>query len=467
MQTPGPGGAAHTRRGKMRRIVVSLLKGGVAKSETAVSLAHGLSMKGLRVLLVDTDVQAQCNDMLGLDPKRGLADVIAGWTSPEAAMAEARENLFLLAGGNELAAVKMEIARREMAPEAVLDEALSTLEDDFDAMVIDTAPGWDTLLVNALYASREVLSPVSMEPMALTGLIRFEERLAIIQKYNPRLALRWVVPTFVDGRVRKTGEIMAQLSERYGERLAPPIKYSVKLSEAPAFGKTIYEHDPKGAAAACYQQLTERVLADLMADAQPEARPRLRPEFRPFQPSPAPVSPTPPDEPVILETPAKSEPAFTPAPEVIATSAAPPRPPATPAPSAAAVPMAKASTLELVRPAAQEPAPEPAPAERPLAPWGGKAVQGLRARLEGQQQPGQPAVDATPERPVLAGGRGPAERPAAVSSPFSEVVHLEALAVAGETGVHAASAEESPTDYGLMDRAIKEIRERLGKYGRS
>jgi cellulose biosynthesis protein BcsQ len=104
--------AARGGRGKMRRIVVSLLKGGVAKSETAVSLAHGMARQGLRVLLVDTDVQAQCNDMLGVDPRRGLADVIAGWTSPAAALAEARENLFLLAGGNDLAAVKMEIARR-------------------------------------------------------------------------------------------------------------------------------------------------------------------------------------------------------------------------------------------------------------------------------------------------------------------------------------------------------------------
>lgn len=247
---------------RTRRIVVSLLKGGVAKSETAVSLAHGMAKAGLRVLLVDTDVQAQCNDMLGVQPTKGLADVISGWTNAQEALFPARDNLWLLAGGNDLAAVKMEIARREMAPEAVLDETLAQYEGQFDAMVIDTAPGWDTLLVNALYCSREVLSPVSMEPVALSGLIRFEERLEIIKKYNKELTLKWIVPTFVDGRVKKSGEILGQLRERYGDLVATPIKYSVKLSEAPAFGKTIYEYDPKGPGAKAYQKLTERVMKD-------------------------------------------------------------------------------------------------------------------------------------------------------------------------------------------------------------
>ena len=247
---------------RTRRIVVSLLKGGVAKSETAVNLAHGMAKAGLRVLLVDTDVQAQCNDMLGATPTKGLADVISGWTNAQGGLFQARDNLWLLAGGNDLAAVKMEIARREMAPEAVLDETLAQYEGQFDAMVIDTAPGWDTLLVNALYCSREVLSPVSMEPVALSGLIRFEERLEIIKKYNKDLALKWIVPTFVDGRVKKSGEILGQLRERYGDMVATPIKYSVKLSEAPAFGKTIYEYDPKGPGAQAYQELTQRVMKD-------------------------------------------------------------------------------------------------------------------------------------------------------------------------------------------------------------
>ena len=251
--------------GGMARIVVSLLKGGVAKSQTAVSLAHGLSLAGYKVLLVDTDVQAQCSDMLGVSPGKGLAQVVSGLCRPLDAVFEARENLWLLAGGTELAGVKMEIARREMAPEQVLSDTMEHYAGGFDVMIMDTAPGWDTLLVNALYCCREVLSPVSMEPMALNGLIRFQERLSIIQKYNPQLKLRWIVPTFVDGRVKKTGEIMGQLQERFGPLLTGPIKYSVKLSEGTAFGKTIFEHDPKGVGAAGYQALVDLVVSQCLA----------------------------------------------------------------------------------------------------------------------------------------------------------------------------------------------------------
>ncbi|MCF8031611.1 MAG: AAA family ATPase [Desulfarculaceae bacterium] len=310
----------------MRRIVVSLLKGGVAKSETAVSLAHGLARKGCRVLLVDTDVQAQCNDMLGVEPEQGLAEVIAGWADPLEALVEARENLHLLAGGVPLAGVKMEIARREMAPEAVLDEALSPYEEHFDLMIMDTAPGWDTLLVNALYCSREVISPVSMEPVALKGLRRFEERLGVIQKYNPSLTLKWIVPTFVDGRVKKTAHIMEQLTAEFGDRLTDPIRYSVKLSEAPEYGRTIFEHDPRGAGAKGYQALVERVLREapagesLFLDEQSEPGPlSSRATARPTPeepPAPAPeIRPVPEPEPEPL-----------PAPSFQAQEAAPPAP---------------------------------------------------------------------------------------------------------------------------------------------
>jgi chromosome partitioning protein len=245
-----------------RCIAVSLLKGGVAKTGTSVHLAHGLAQLGKQVLLVDTDVQAQCGEMLGCQPDKGLAQVICGLCEPFQGLVQARENLFLLAGGNDLAGVKLEIGRREIAPEAVLSETLKPYLNDFDYIIFDTAPGWDTLLVNALYAVDDVLAPVSMEPMAVSGLKRFEERLSVIQKYNSHLKLRWVVPTFVDRRVRKSANILRQLMEEYGAKVAPPVMYSSKLSETTALGRTIYESDPLGTGARDYMRLSQRVLKD-------------------------------------------------------------------------------------------------------------------------------------------------------------------------------------------------------------
>ncbi|MCB2186439.1 MAG: ParA family protein [Deltaproteobacteria bacterium] len=372
----------------MRRIVVSLLKGGVAKSETAVHLAHGLALKGFRVLLVDTDVQAQCSDMLGCYPEKGLAEVIAGWSDPLGALAETRENLWLLAGGTDLAGVKMEIARRELAPEAVLAETLAKYDGSFHVMILDTAPGWDTLLVNALYCCQDVLSPVSMEPMALKGLSRFEERLGVIQKYNPGLSLRWVVPTFVDGRVKKSGEILEQLRERYGDKLAPQIKYSVKLSEATAFGKTIFEHEPKGAGAKSYQKLVDRVAVDCLAGVEPQAT---------VQPPPAPRKKS---GRAALASPAPA------APEPVAAE-----PPAAAA-DAAAAPLPAPATEE--KPAlAVAPLPAPATEEKPAlaaAPWA----------PEPREEPAEPPAESSP-REAAALDRPPAAVAAAPEGPSASV----------------------------------------------
>ncbi|MBU4566754.1 MAG: AAA family ATPase [Desulfarculus sp.] len=384
----------------MRRIVVSLLKGGVAKSETAVSLAHGLALKGHKVLLVDTDVQAQCNDMLGVEPEKGLAELIAGWASPEEALAQARENLWLLAGGVPLAGVKMEIARREMAPEAVLDEILSCYEDQFDVMVMDTAPGWDTLLVNALYCSREVISPVSMEPVALKGLRRFEERLGVIQKYQPALSLKWIVPTFVDGRVKKTAHIMEQLQAEFGDRLTESIRYSVKLSEAPEFGKTIFEHDPRGAGAKGYRALVERVLRDapvsetFIMPSKIEQAPPPPVTVRPPEPAPQPQEPEPLPEAAVA---AQKEVAEPPAPSIEPEPPAPYRQPVIPPQAQPWVVPAAAAAPPLEEPASWEPSPpvmEEAPVvERPevraqgLEPPAGEVTQETSASLGAEDFP--------------------------------------------------------------------------------
>ncbi|MBU4276565.1 MAG: AAA family ATPase [Proteobacteria bacterium] len=374
----------------MRRIVVSLLKGGVAKSETAVSLAHGLALKGHKVLLVDTDVQAQCNDMLGVEPEKGLAELIAGWASPEEALAQARENLWLLAGGVPLAGVKMEIARREMAPEAVLDETLSCYEDQFDVMVMDTAPGWDTLLVNALYCSREVISPVSMEPVALKGLRRFEERLGVIQKYQPALALKWIVPTFVDGRVKKTAHIMEQLQAEFGDRLTDSIRYSVKLSEAPEFGKTIFEHDPRGAGAKGYRALVERVLRDAPMNETFIMPPKIE------QAAPPPINVSPPEPAPQFQEPKPLPEAAVPAPSVEPPAPLQPSPPV----------MEEAPLLE--RPEAQAQGLTPPAREavqEPPVSFGGEALpqetkRPLAARLA-RQESREPEEEAPkPERKV-------------------------------------------------------------------
>ena len=82
--------------------------------------------------------------------------------------------------------------------------------------------------------------------------------MASIQRYHAELTFKYIVPTFLDGRVKKSQEILEQLRAYYEPQLCPPIRYSVRLSEAPGYGQTIYEYAPDSPGAMDYQQLTER-----------------------------------------------------------------------------------------------------------------------------------------------------------------------------------------------------------------
>jgi len=246
----------------MRKIVVALSKGGVGKTTTAINLAAGLARRGKRVLLVDMDTQGQVAKALGLEPRVGLAEVMAGELLPDEAVMEAREGLGLLAGGRSLAALKRDIARKDFGGERSLAEALSPLDGGYDQVIVDTAPAWDVLMVNALFYGDEVLIPVALEVLALQGLVDFARALGPIQKYHQNLALRYVLPTFMDRRVKKSDEIHHQLVRHYGDLVCEPIRYNVRLSEAPGYGQTIYEYSPTSAGAQDYMKLTERVLQD-------------------------------------------------------------------------------------------------------------------------------------------------------------------------------------------------------------
>jgi chromosome partitioning protein len=246
----------------MRKLAVALSKGGVGKTTTAVNLAHGLARHGQRVLLVDVDTQGQVARALGVQPQFGLAEWVAGERSADQVILPVRENLWLAAGGRSLAGLKQEITRKEFGGERSLAEALETQEGAYDFVLLDTSPGWDALVVNALFYVDEVLSPVSLEVMSLQGLMEFNHSLAAIQRYRSTLSLRYVVPTFFDRRVRKSEEILNQLRAHFAAQYCEPVRYNVRLSECPGYGQTIFEYSPGSAGAEDYQRLAERILQD-------------------------------------------------------------------------------------------------------------------------------------------------------------------------------------------------------------
>lgn len=243
----------------MRKIAVSLNKGGVGKSSAVISIAHGLSLKGKKVLIVDTDDQGQDAFLLGVKPPYGLAEVLDEKVSAREAIFEARPGLWILAGGMSLAGAKRSIGRKDFGAEQTLAEALKPLEGQFDFVIVDSSPAWDALTINSLFYADEVLTPVSLEVLTINSLAEFVQRLESVKRYNPKLSHAYVVPTFFDGRVKKSAEILDQLKKHFPGKLCDPIRYNVRISESAAFGKTIFEFAPNSPGAEDYTKLIERI----------------------------------------------------------------------------------------------------------------------------------------------------------------------------------------------------------------
>ncbi len=245
-----------------RKIGVSLSKGGVGKSTTSVNLAAGLALAGFKVLLVDTDTQGQDSFMLGVKPRAGLTEMVTGEVAPEEALVQARDKLWLLAGGKSLAGLKRIIDRKDFGGELTLAESLSSIDKQYDYVIIDTSPGWDPLTVNVLFYVEEIMAPVSLEVMTMQGLVEFLKSIASIQKYRKELALKYLVPTFKDDRVSKSMDVLERLEQLYKPILCEPIRYNSPLSEAPGYGQTIYEYAPGSPGAQDYRTLVRRVAGD-------------------------------------------------------------------------------------------------------------------------------------------------------------------------------------------------------------
>jgi chromosome partitioning protein len=245
----------------MRTIAVAMTKGGVGKTTTAVNLAHGLALRGRRVLLVDADTQGQCSRALGIRAELTLTEILTGEATVLDAVVRAREKLDLVASDHHLSRAALAIARREQDGHRVLAEALAPVASRYDEVIIDAAPGVDAVAVNVLACADDVLAPVMLSPASLVGVFDFVRHVERVSRHADQLCLRHILPTFHDLRTNLTGDALEQLRENFGDLVRRPIRVNVDLAEAFGWQQTIFEYAPRSRGAEDYEELVAMVVA--------------------------------------------------------------------------------------------------------------------------------------------------------------------------------------------------------------
>jgi len=242
-------------------------KGGVGKTTTAVNLGAYLCYLGKTVLLVDIDPQANATSGLGINHKElnyGIYEALIGQKSIFSIIKRTLQDRYMIAPATiSLAGAGIELVGMENR-EFRLKNILEEVRDEYDYLIIDGPPSLGLITVNSLVAADEVLIPIQSEYYALEGLSQLLETIGLVQgNLKPELSIKGAIITMFDKRNKLSSSVMNELYQYFPNKVFRSIiPRSIKLAEAPSYGRSVLHYDPKSKGGKAYNRLA-RELIDL------------------------------------------------------------------------------------------------------------------------------------------------------------------------------------------------------------
>jgi len=265
-----------------KTICIANQKGGVGKTTTSVNLSSALATLGKRVLLIDMDPQGNASSGLGIkryesQDSNSYHVLIGEKTLAEATQNTSNPNLKISTANPDLVGAEIELVDMPQR-EYRLKQAIATVADQYDFVLIDCPPSLGLLTLNALNAADSFLVPLQCEYYALEGLSQLLNTAGLIKKnLNPQLHIEGIVLTMFDVRNNLSHQVVTEIKNHFGDKVFNAIiPRNVRLSEAPSHGQSILEYDSKSIGAVRYLELAKEVIARSEQKTTQEAAPQTQ-----------------------------------------------------------------------------------------------------------------------------------------------------------------------------------------------